>query len=198
MNLSKKERTQKDIIEVAKGIIHDKGHDAITVRYLAELTGHSYTNLYYYYKNVETLMWILRIEMIEDMIKELMFIVHKNDDPIQELLDALFTYINYFFRHPSVFRFFYFHAFAQQEGDDSYQQLENQFSSMWQTSFSRLIHEGYISSENVEVTAKTLIYAMHGLMLLFFSSNGITEEDTVKQELCKLVNHLLKKTCIGD
>ena len=48
MKQTKKERTQKEIIEAAKDIIHDKGHEAVTVRNLAEVTGYSYTNLYYY------------------------------------------------------------------------------------------------------------------------------------------------------
>ena len=42
MKQAKKERTQKEIIEAAKDIILDKGHEAITVRYLAEITGYSH------------------------------------------------------------------------------------------------------------------------------------------------------------
>ena len=69
MKQTKKERTQKEIIEAAKDIIHDKGHEAVTVRYLAEVTGYSYTNLYYYFKDVNALLWTLRLDMIEDMIR---------------------------------------------------------------------------------------------------------------------------------
>jgi len=118
MKLSKKERTQKEIIDAAKNIVYDKGHEAITVRYLAEVTGYSHTNLYYYFKDVNALLWALRLDMIEDMITELTSITFEKDDPVEEILDAFFSYIDYFFKYPNVFRFFYFYSFVQPEGDD--------------------------------------------------------------------------------
>jgi AcrR family transcriptional regulator len=45
MRYSKRERTQREILQAAKEIIRDKGHETITVRYLAEVTGYSHTNL---------------------------------------------------------------------------------------------------------------------------------------------------------
>jgi AcrR family transcriptional regulator len=193
MKQTKKERTQKEIIEAAKDIIHDKGHEAVTVRYLAEVTGYSYTNLYYYFKDVNALLWTLRLDMIEDMITELTSISFKKDDPVEEILGAFFCYTDYFFKHPNVFRFFYFYPFVQPEGDDSYQKLEQRFHSMWQTSFIRLIQEGIIQTEDIEVVAKTIIYALQGMIMLSFSSNGATQKEDIKEELIKLVNYLFNK-----
>jgi len=190
---TKKERTQKEIIEAAKDIIHDKGHEAVTVRYLAEVTGYSYTNLYYYFKDVNALLWTLRLDMIEDMITELTSISFKKDDPVEEILGAFFCYTDYFFKHPNVFRFFYFYPFVQPEGDDSYQKLEQRFHSMWQTSFIRLIQEGIIQTEDIEVVAKTIIYALQGMIMLSFSSNGAAQKEDIKDELIKLVNYLFNK-----
>jgi len=190
---TKKERTQKEIIEAAKDIIHDKGHEAVTVRYLAEVTGYSYTNLYYYFKDVNALLWTLRLDMIEDMITELTSISFKKDDPVEEILGAFFCYTDYFFKHPNVFRFFYFYPFVQPEGDDSYQKLEQRFHSMWQTSFIRLIQEGIIQTEDIEVVAKTIIYALQGMIMLSFSSNAATQKEDIKDELIKLVNYLFNK-----
>ena len=193
MKQTKKERTQKEIIEAAKDIIHDKGHEAVTVRYLAEVTGYSYTNLYYYFKDVNALLWTLRLDMIEDMITELTSISFKKDDPVEEILGAFFCYTDYFFKHPNVFRFFYFYPFVQPEGDDSYQKLEQRFHSMWQTSFIRLIQEGIIQTEDIEVVAKTIIYALQGMIMLSFSSNGAAQKEDIKDELIKLVNYLFNK-----
>ncbi len=193
MKQTKKERTKKEIIESAKDIIHDKGHEAVTVRYLAEVTGYSYTNLYYYFKDVNALLWTLRLDMIEDMITELTSISFKNDDPTEEILGAFFCYTDYFFKHPNVFRFFYFYPFVQPEGDESYQKLEKRFHSMWQTSFIRLIQEGIIQTEDIEVVAKTIIYALQGMIMLSFSSNGATKKEDIKDELIKIVNYLFNK-----
>jgi AcrR family transcriptional regulator len=193
MKQTKKERTQKEIIEAAKDIIHDKGHEAVTVRYLAEVTGYSYTNLYYYFKDMNALLWTLRLDMIEDMITELTSISFMNDNPVEEILGAFFSYTDYFFKHPNVFRFFYFFPFVQPEGDDSYQKLEKRFHGIWQTSFSRLIQEDIIKTEDIEVVAKSIIYALQGMIMLSFSSNGTTKIEDIKDELVKLVNYLFKK-----
>ena len=138
-------------------------------------------------------MWTLRLDMIEDMITELTSISFKKDDPVEEILGAFFCYTDYFFKNPNVFRFFYFYPFVQPEGDDSYQKLEQRFHSMWQTSFIRLIQEGIIQTEDIEVVAKTIIYALQGMIMLSFSSNGATQKEDIKDELIKLVNYLFNK-----
>lgn len=194
MKLTKKERTQNEITAAAKIIVHDKGHEAITVRYLAEVTGYSYTNLYYYFKDLNALLWTLRLDMIEDMITELGSITFQKEDPLEEILEAFYTYTDYFFEHPNVFRFFYFYPFVQPEGDDSYQELEQRFQGIWQTSFLRLIREGILQAEDIEVVAKTIIYALQGMIMLSFSSNGTTRKEDIKDELIKLVHYLFKKT----
>lgn len=193
MKLTKKERTQKEIIMAAKDIIHDKGHEAVTVRNLAEVTGYSYTNLYYYFKDLNALLWSLRLDMIEDMITELTSASLTKEDSVEEILSAFFSYTDYFFKHPNVFRFFYFYPFVQPEGDDSYQKLEQRFHGIWQTSFFRLIQEGIIRTEDIEVVAKTIIYALQGMIMLSFSSNGATKKEDIKDELIKLVNYLFEK-----
>ncbi len=190
MKLSKKERTQKEILEAAKGIVHEKGHEAVTVRYLAEVTGYSYTNLYYYFKDVNALLWTLRLDMIEDMITELTSIPFTKDDPAEEITGAFYCYIDYFFKYPNVFRFFYFYPFVQPDGDNSYQKLEERFSNMWNTSFARLIQEGLIQPDHVEIVAKTIIYALQGMIMLSFSSNGTTNQDDIKAELTRIVSYL--------
>jgi AcrR family transcriptional regulator len=193
MKLTKKERTQKEIIQAAKEIVHDKGYEAVTVRYLAEVTGYSHTNLYYYFKDLNALLWALRLDMIEDMITELTSVSFPKNDPVEEILDAFFCYTDYFFKRPNVFRFFYFYSFIQPEGDDSYQKLEKRFSGMWQTSFLRLMQEGVIQANDIEVAAKTIIYALQGMIMLSFSSNGDTKQENIKEELVKLINYLFKK-----
>ena len=193
MKKTKKERTRIEIMEAAKRIIHAKGHEAVTVRNLAEATGYSYTNLYYYFKDLNALFWALRLDMIEDMITELTDASLPREDPVEQILSPFFSYTDYFFNHPNVFRFFYFYPFEQPEGDDSYQKLEQRFQGIWQTSFSRLIQEGIVQPGDIEVVAKTIIYALQGMILLSFSSNGLTKKEDIKDELEKLVNYLFKK-----
>ena len=64
---------------------------------------------------------------------------------------------------------------------------------MWQKSFIRLIQEGIIQTEDIEVIAKTTIYALQGMIMLSFSSNGSTQKKHIEVELTKLINFLFKK-----
>ncbi|MDF2674604.1 MAG: Bacterial regulatory protein tetR family, partial [Clostridiales bacterium] len=96
MKQTKKERTQNEIIQAAKDIIHDKGYEAVTVRYLADVTGYSHTNLYYYFKDLNALLWALRLDMIEDMITELTSVSFTKDNPVEEILSAFFYYTDFF------------------------------------------------------------------------------------------------------
>jgi AcrR family transcriptional regulator len=193
MKISKKERTKKEIIEAAKRIIHDKGYEAVTVRNLAEGTGYSHTNLYYYFDDLNALLWSLRLDMIEDMISALTSVSLAKDDPVEEILDGFFRYTDYFFKHPNVFRFFYFYPFVKPEGDDGYKKLEKRLSGMWQASFSRLVQEGIINPGDIEVVAKTIIYSLQGMIMLSLSSNGTLEQKDIKDDLTKLVNYLFGK-----
>ncbi len=193
MKNTKKERTKKEIIEAAKEIVHAKGHEGVTVRHLAEVTGYSYTNLYYYFKDINALFWTLRLDMIEDMILELTPISFKKDNSVEEILGIFCCYTDYFFKHPNVFRFFYFYPFVQPEGDDSYQKLEQRFHDMWETSFCKLIQRDIIKAEDIEVVAKTIIYSLQGMIMLSFSSNGNVKKEDIKEELTKIVYYLFYK-----
>lgn len=193
MRQTKKERTQKEIIVAAKNIIMEKGHEAVTVRQLAEVTGYSHTFLYYYFKDLNAFLWTLRLEMIEDMITELTSISFQKDDPVEEILEAFFCYTDYFFHHPNIFRFFYFYPFVQPDGDDSDRKLEQRFHGIWQRSFLRLAQESAMQAQDIQIVAKTIIYALQGMIMLSFSSNGSTQKEDIKDELSVLMKYLIKK-----
>lgn len=192
MKGSKKERTQKEIVDAAKTIIHDKGHEAVTVRNLADITGYSHTNLYYYFRDLNALLWTLRLDMINDMIDELTVNTSSHDDVFEDILNKFYSYVDYFFNHPNVFRFFYFYPFIQPEGDESYLNLDQKFNGIWQTSFARLIQEGIVCTENLEIVAKTIIYAMQGMIMLSFSSGGTSTKKEIKNELERLIKYLFR------
>ncbi|MDA3932158.1 MAG: TetR/AcrR family transcriptional regulator [Tenericutes bacterium] len=194
MKQNKKEWSKKNIVQAAKRIIKTSGYESLTVRHLAEITGYSYTNVYYYFKDLDALFWELRLDMIEDMITELTSTPSHKIDPFEEILDVFITYINYYFQNPNIFRFFYFYSFIQPVGDDSSQKLEGEFDKMWQTSFYRLIQEKIIQPNDIEVITKTIIYALHGMIMLSFSSNGSIKRDDVEKELVKTVTYVLKKS----
>ena len=190
MKPTKKDRTRREIMEAAKDIIREKGHDALTVRYLAQVTGYSYTNLYYYFRDLPAFLWALRMDMIEDMIRELS--VDSETVPDEEFSQSLCVYADYFFRHPNLFRFFYFYPFVPPEGDESQQGLEERFRSIWQNAFAGLLREGILQPNEIEPVTKTIIYALQGFILLHISAGEPINGDW-REELHQIINQILKR-----
>lgn len=190
MKSTKKDRTRREIMEAAKDIIREKGHDALTVRYLAQVTGYSYTNLYYYFRDLPAFLWALRLDIIEDMIGELS--VDSETVPDEEFSQSLCVYADYFFRHPNLFRFFYFYPFVPPEGDESQQRLEERFRSIWQDAFAGLLQEGILHPNEIEPVTKTIIYALQGFILLHISSGEPLNGDW-REELHQIINQILKR-----
>lgn len=190
MKIAKKERTKLDILAASKKIIHAFGHEAVTVRKLAEETGYSHTSLYYYFADLNHLLWDLRLEMIEEMIEELSLPSPSHNLPINELVGAFIRYADYFIDHPTVFRFFYFYNFIQPVGDEGFRNLEHKFQGIWVTSFSRLVEEGLVDPKELEITAKTMIYTVQGLILLSLQSQKSKSE--IHDEITECIKYLLK------
>lgn len=191
MKTTKKEQIQKELLAAGKELILKKGHEGVTVRSLAEATGYSHTNLYYYFKDLQTYFEWLRLSLIEDMIAELSSVPIKNEDSIEEILQIFYLYMEYFFLHPNVFRFFYFYSFASSAAPLEDQNLERRFQELWHASFARLIHEGIVEPQNLPLIAKTILYSMQGMILLHLASSETGQPGTIKNELKDLVYYLL-------
>ncbi len=67
------------------------------------------------------------------------------------------------------------------------------FDAIWKETFKGLILEGKMLEKDIEVVAKTFIYAIHGLIMLCFSSNGDLTEEKVYEELDEIVDYIMKK-----
>lgn len=203
MKPQKREQTIQILIEAAKQIVHEEGHGAITVRKVAEKTGYSYPILYHYFKDLNDLLWKLRFEMIEDMIRELTAPLAKEGpteimaeevifEPVDELVSVFKRYANYFFENPNVFRFFYFHPFAKPENSLEYDQLEHRFSTLWENTFAGLIQIGLLSPSDIATFAKTIIYSLQGMIMLSLSANGTLTQSDIEKELDIQIAFLLR------
>lgn len=195
----KKDIKRQLLLNTAKAIIHSEGHGAVTVRRVATETGYTYPILYHYFKDLGGFLWALRFDMIEDMI-ETLSPQPTFGDPVESVRIAFRAYADYFFDHPNVFRFFYFYPFIKPEADDqTYDSFEQRFGQMWQTTFGDLVQTGLLLPEDVELVAKTIIYALQGMILLSLSANGSMTRELVTAELDRLIDHLLKKRqCMLD
>lgn len=192
MSQAKRDRTRKELIMAAESIIKNEGYEKITVRHLAEVTGYSHTVFYHYFKNLNGLLWALRLEMIDKMIVEFSDMPKTSDNPVDGIVDIFTEYANFFVRNPNTFRFFYFYPFSGPEDGLVESDLESNFQSMWQESFAGLIQEGFITQEQIFIVAKSIIYAISGLLLLNLSTAGLASQINIEQEIRDIVRFLLK------
>jgi AcrR family transcriptional regulator len=192
MSQTKRDRTRMEIIRAAESIIQNEGYEKITVRHLAEVTGYSHTVFYHYFKNLNGLLWALRLEMIDKMISEFNDTPKSSDNPVDGIIGIFTDYAKYFLLNPNTFRFFYFYPFSGPVDSLLESDLESKFQAMWQESFAGLVQENIISQEQIFVVAKSIIYSISGLLLLNLSTAGLASQINIEQEIKDIIKFLLK------
>jgi AcrR family transcriptional regulator len=189
----KNEQTRQRLIRVTKELVLSEGYESVTVRRIAEAAGCTYPLLYHYFKDMDALFWQLRLEMIEDMIVELTPVSEQFNEPVHELKQVFASYAGYYFKHPNIFRFFYYYPFKRPESGDEFFNLEQRSHEMWHHSFEKLVQTGSIKKDDVEIAAKTIIYSIQGMILLSSSANGSLSESSVYQEIDGIIDYLFRK-----
>lgn len=191
LKTAKRDRIREEILAAARGIILTQGHEAVTVRSLAAATGYTHTNLYYYFRDLESMLGEVRLQMIEAMIRELSPAENPGADPTEAMLDSLWRYVEYFLSHPTVFRFFYFSPQGQAFTREQQTDLEARFQGIWQDAFARLIEAGIVAPDEMEILARTLIYALQGMILLNLAAGAPPRTQALREELRQMLEWLL-------
>lgn len=188
-----KEQTRSRLIRVTKELVLSEGYESVTVRRIAEAAECTYPLLYHYFKDMDALFWQLRFDIIDDMIVELTPDSEQFDESIQGLKQIFASYARYYFKHPNIFRFFYYYPFKRPESGAEFNNLEQRFYEMWHHSFEKLVQTGYMKKNDVEVAAKTIIYSIQGMILLSLSANGSLSEKGVYCEIDGIIDYLFRK-----
>lgn len=187
----KRLRVKQYFIESAKEIIFKEGSEHVTVRRVADLAGYTYPTLYHYFSDQNELLW----EVKKVMVQELAEILQKRVGDLSETgikrIRLIFQiYIAYYFENPNVFKFFYYHPLLNPDNSTDQLKYNLDFEAMWQDTFKELVTTGKLEIKNVMVIAKTIIYAIHGMITLSLSNNGLTQESVFK-ELDEILDYLL-------
>lgn len=181
------------LLDAGKTLLREEGMEAVTVRRLAAAAHCTYPLLYHYFASLEGYFWELRLSLIADVVAELTALPPADADPVQGLKQTFRAYAGYFFRNPTLFRFFYARPFDRPEGDTRYAALEQSFHGRWADSFAGLVQTGLLAAAEVEPLARTVIFAVQGMILLALSANGSLTEAAVYAEIDALLDFLLRK-----
>jgi len=168
-----------------------EGYGAVTVRKVADITGYTYPILYHYFKDLNELMWETRSYMIREMTKTLPVKMHDVGRGVNGIKEIFKIYMEYYFDHPNVFKFFYFSTFNRPEKEPIKKDDEPNFQIMWQDLFGQLISEGKLKESEFEVVVKTILYALHGMITLCLSNNGELTQENIYTDLDHIIDYLL-------
>ncbi|MBU3069196.1 TetR/AcrR family transcriptional regulator [Aestuariicella sp. G3-2] len=83
------------ILGAARAILHEKGHDAFSLRAVAKASGFSPSGLYEHFKNKEAIRTALADDAWNNLGKHLNRATQNVDDPIERLVVGCEAYIDY-------------------------------------------------------------------------------------------------------
>jgi AcrR family transcriptional regulator len=160
----KKDRIKSYFVDAAKEIIIIEGVAGISVKKVSEKAGYSYATVYHYYQDLHALLWDVKLAMVTELRHSL---------TAHSVQEAIRAYVDYYLKYPNVFEFFYLYQLDTDKGNP--QELFGMYDDI-----SKEEMNGFASTScavDARMPIKTCIYAIHGLLLLYFSSNGMKKED---------------------
>jgi AcrR family transcriptional regulator len=184
----KNDLVRDGFVQAAKQIIHEEGVGAVSVRKIAKATGYSYATIYHYFTDLDALLLAVKEQMVEDVAAHFSNSTASAFQSIDDLKRANRDYAQYYLDRPNVYYFFYTYRFAHEPMPD----YDARFQENWLVTYRVFVEKGILRQEDVVTAAKTMIYALQGLLALYFSSNGVTRESFF-QDMDNIVDYLFVK-----
>ncbi len=182
----KSQRVKSYFIQAAKEIIISEGVENVSVRKVADKAGYAYTTIYNYFTNVNDLLRAVKNVMIGDVMFHMQADMKGKIIDLNEMKRFNRAYVKYYIEHPYIFLFFY----SYRLNPESTQPELPDFEKHWEVTYGSFAEKGVIKKEDIPVIAKIMTYSIHGLLALYFSDNGMKEEDLFV-DLDSIINHLL-------
>jgi AcrR family transcriptional regulator len=183
----KQKRVSAYFVQAAKGIILTEGVENVSVRKVADLAGYAFSTMYKYYRDLDALLRDVKAAMIRDMVAAMTAAMPEQIDDAGDFKKVNRTYASYYLEYPHVFRFFY----AQRLDPEEAQPVDlPDFGQFWYTAYAAFVQKGVLREADVPMVAKTFIYALHGLIALYFAGYGMTKE-ILFNDLDQMTDYLL-------
>lgn len=176
-------------MESAKKQIIENGIESVSVRKIAEDTGYSYATIYNYFADLNAFLWVVKKEMIKDLISWLtnsLIGIELNLDGIKKIFHL---YIKYFFDYPNIYKFFFFYSVTPTNLN-----IEEtfDFDTLWLNTFDSIRETNNLSVNAIQTIQKTMTNVVQGILTLHFSQNGRHDFEYVCLEIDEILDYLVK------
>ena len=168
----KNEMVKNGFIQAAKELILREGVESVSVRKIAQATGYSYATIYHYFSDLDALLLEVKERMVEDVAT---YFISADASPyhsVSDLQRANRAYVQYYLDRPHIYHFFYCYRFENNPAPN----YDLKFQESWFFVYAEFVENGLLQKEDIPIVAKMIIYTIQGLLALYFSSNGLTEE----------------------
>lgn len=169
----KQQRVSMYFVQAAKEIIMTVGVENVSVRKVADMAGYAFSTIYKYYKDLDALLRDVKAVMILDLVAYMQAVTPERIIDINDLKQVNRAYASYYLEHPHVFSFFFSYRLNPEEAQPF--DLPD-FGPIWHMTYDSFVQNGTIVENNIPMIAKTLIYALQGLIALYFAGYGMTAE----------------------
>ena len=183
----KVQRVRSYFVEAAKQIILSEGVENVSIRKVADRAGYTFTTIYNYFKDINELLQETKSTMISDVMAYMQTASPEVVSDIEDIKKLNRRYIEYYIERPNVFRFFYSYRLHATEET---QPIALDFGDLYFQTYQSFVAKGVIKEAEVPIIAKTIIYTLHGLLALYFSDNGMTQQ-MLYDELDNITGYLL-------
>jgi AcrR family transcriptional regulator len=185
----KKEYVRSMFVDAVKAIITRDGATGVTARKIAEMTGYSYATVYYYFSDLNALLLETKLAMIRDML------LYGKEHAVTSATPLMFIKaqarfpVDYFLEHPHIFRFLHAHQ-LDARNEEAMRSLEIE-KEYWDD-YLPFVENGVIQRSDIPIIARTIMYAVYGMITLCLSGNGLQRDD-VYRDMDNMIDLLLKE-----
>ena len=184
----KSDLVKREFIDAAKAIILRDGVLSVTVRKIAVATGYSYATIYHYFKDLDSLLIAVKERMVEDVMIHMTSAETPSFRDVADIQRMNRMYVQFYLDNPHIYEFFYTYRFTHETNPN----YDLRFQDGWALAYESFVKNGVLRKEDVATVAKTIIYTIHGLLALYFSSNGLTKE-ALFQDMDDIVEVLFQR-----
>lgn len=189
----KEDRVKAVFVQTTKEMILAEGAQAVSVRRIADEAAYSYATLYNHFENLNELLWHTRNALMEDIGAYINDHYPADAKGAEGVSDLFKTYIEYFLLYPNAFKFFYFHDLEEPRADFVSRVVDLDFNSSFQEVVAKFMAGGGYAPKEIEVIGKIILFAVHGLLLIYISGKDEMSRENLYEALDEMVEHLFEK-----
>src|ERR1700752_160136 len=95
---------RQDILDAARDILVREGHQALSMRKVAERIDYSPTAIYLHFKNRDDLVFSVCEQLMAGLVRELQQVPDRHSDPLVALRKCLRSYVEFGLEHPQQYQ----------------------------------------------------------------------------------------------